>query len=155
MDALLVENADEIAKLKAIVGPSMPAVDDQNNDDAIIDDIFLLRFVLSWKKRGGIEEAARSVIATLKWRAENAHKLRECRRLGEAENHDIFNRFQVTGPCGSLGGNEPILVIRIGMGSQKGLMNTLTHEQVVEYLTISKELRFMVCDTLVGLVLRA
>ena len=27
-------------------------------------------------------------------------------------------------------------------------MNTLTHEQVVEYLTMSKELRFMDCDRL-------
>ena len=29
---------------------------------------------------------------------------------------------------------------------KKALMNTLTHDQVVEYLTLSKEVRFMECD---------
>lgn len=141
IDVLLVEHAQKIAQLKDMLGAALPHT-------AEYDDIFLLRYVLSNAKRGGLEQAKKSVLTTVKWREENAEKLAECRRKGEAENHDVFNRFQVTGPCGSLGGMEPFLVIRIGFCNPRGLMNTLTHDQVVEYLTVSKELRFMDCDQL-------
>jgi hypothetical protein len=51
--------------------------------------------MLTWHDRSGVKEAVRSVKTTVKWRAENAHKLAACQRKGYAENHDIFNRFQV------------------------------------------------------------
>ena len=77
VDTLLLRYKAEISELRGRLGSELP-----NSQD--YDEIFLLRFVLTWEKKGGLTEAVRAVRATIQWRTQNAQKLAETRRTGIA-----------------------------------------------------------------------
>ncbi len=66
--------------------------------DPEFDDIFLLRFVLTWEKRGGLSKAVDAVKQTVAFRRANKATLDEvCRPGGKAPNEDkVCYRFHVS-----------------------------------------------------------
>ena len=108
----------------------------------------MLRFVLTWEKKGGLTEAVRAVRATIQWRTQNAQKLAETRRLGIAPYEEKFLKFQTTGYAGSLGGMEPLYIVRTGLCNLKGLMAAMPFEEVSDFLLFSKEVAYGRCDHL-------
>ncbi len=59
------------------------------NSNPEYDDIFLLRFVISWEKRGGLPKAVDAVKQTIEYRKAKRHLLDEvCRPGGKAPNEE-------------------------------------------------------------------
>lgn len=56
--------------------------------------------------------------------------LADTRRTGVAPYEDKFLRFQTTGYSGTLGGMEPLYIVRTGLCNIKGLMNSMPFDQV-------------------------
>jgi hypothetical protein len=56
--------------------------------------------------------------------------LAETRRTGVAPYEDKFLKFQTTGYSGTLGGMEPLYIVRTGLCNIKGLMNSMPFDQV-------------------------
>mmetsp|Transcript_30333 Transcript_30333/g.68574 ORF Transcript_30333/g.68574 Transcript_30333/m.68574 type:complete len:389 (-) Transcript_30333:143-1309(-) len=139
VDELLAKHAQDIELLRAELVDVIGGVSEY-------DDIFLLRFVLTHKDRGGLGAQADAVRKTVKFRTDNREALAEVVRTGKPPNHDVFIKFQAAGYVGDLGGLEPVHVIRGGHCNAKGLMHTLSHEQVVDWLLYLKEIYFNMCD---------
>ena len=72
VDELLGQRKAKIEELKARLGMALP----QSQE---FDDIFLLRFVLTWEKKGGMVEAEKAIRSTIAWRTQNAEVLSETR----------------------------------------------------------------------------
>ena len=64
IDSLLVEHKAAIEELREAVADCLP------QDSEFYDDIFLLRFVLTWEKKGGLAESSDAVRKTVEWRTE-------------------------------------------------------------------------------------
>ncbi len=59
------------------------------NSNSEYDDIFLLRFVLTWEKRGGLVKAVDAVKQTIAYREAKRHLLDEvCKPGGKAPNEE-------------------------------------------------------------------
>ena len=142
VDELLKKKAEEIKKLRSLCDQELLALDKEQ-----YDDIFLLRYVLTHKEE--YEKAADCVNKTIVWRKENKEKIENAVKTGFGPKHDIAIRFNTVGHAGSLPapGNEPIYVVRTGYCDLKGLMNTLTHEEVVDWLHYTKEKVWRECDS--------
>lgn len=140
VDALLVEHKAAIEELREAVADCLP------QDSEFYDDIFLLRFVLTWEKRGGLAESSDAVRKTVAWRRENAEALAQTVRTGIAPGEEVMKKFNTAGYAGSLAGMEPLFIVRTGYCNLKGLMNACTMEEVARMATISKEVAFAECD---------
>ena len=66
VDELLSEHKAAIEELRSAVADCLP------KNDAFYDEIFLLRFVLTWEKKGGLAESSKAVRETVAWRTEHA-----------------------------------------------------------------------------------
>jgi hypothetical protein len=141
VDDLLEQRKAKIEELRARLGPALP----QSQE---FDDIFLLRFVLTWEKKGGMVEAEKAIRSTIAWRMQNAAVLAETRRTGVAPHEAKFKKFHTSGYSGDLAGLEPLYIVRSGLCNFKGLMNSMTNEEVAVYLLMSKEVAFAKCDAL-------
>ena len=140
VDALLVEHKAAIAELRESVRDCLP------QDSDFYDDIFLLRFVLTWEKKGGLAQSSDAVRQTVEWRAKNAEALAQTVRTGLAPGEEVMKKFNTAGYAGSLAGMEPLFIVRTGYCNLKGLMNACTVEEVTRLSTISKEVAFAECD---------
>jgi hypothetical protein len=142
VDELLKNKKESIEKLKTLVDDKLFALDAQQ-----YDDIFLLRYVLT--HGDNFEKAADCVKQTILWRKENHEKIINAVKTGFGPKHEIAVRFNTVGHAGSLPapGNEPIYVVRTGYCDIKGLMNTMTHEEVVDWLHFTKEKVWRECDS--------
>jgi hypothetical protein len=141
VDELLDQRKAKIEELKARLGTALP----QSQE---FDDIFLLRFVLTWEKKGGMGEAEKAIRSTIAWRTENAKTLAETRRTGVAPHEAKFLKFQTTGYSGDLAGLEPLYIVRTGLCNVKGLMNSMPYDEVADFLLLSKEVAYARCDAL-------
>ena len=139
IDTLLAQKRSEIADLRARLGPSLP-------DKPEYDDVFLLRYCLTWEKKGGLAEAERAVRATVQFRTQNAQVLAEIRRTGVTPNEENFLKFQTTGYAGSLAGIEPLYIVRTVLCNLKGLMTSMKEKDVADFLLFSKEVAHAQCD---------
>jgi hypothetical protein len=138
---LLQEHRGEVAALKTLVG----AIGAAAADGTLYDDVFLLRFVLSNKGReaGEVTDKVRECVA---WRKKHAALLVA---LSKGERHPqekAVSEFLFSGTTGSLGGGEPIAVVRMGLSDFRKLMSSFSVDEVSEYLTVEKERTFRVCD---------
>jgi hypothetical protein len=140
VDSLLVAHKAAIEELREAVADCLP------EDSEFYDDIFLLRFVLTWEKKGGLTESSDAVRKTVAWRTENAEALAQTVRTGIAPGEEVMKRFNTAGYAGSLAGMEPLFIVRTGYCNLKGLMNACTMEEVARLATISKEVAFAECD---------
>ena len=98
VDALLVEHKAAIAELRESVKDCLP------QDSDFYDDIFLLRFVLTWEKKGGLAQSSDAVRQTIEWRTKNAEALAQTVRTGLAPGEEVMKKFNTAGYAGSLAG---------------------------------------------------
>jgi len=131
---LLADNAEAISAIRASLADEPLAVR--------YDDLFLVRFILSNGK--GAEAAVR---ATVHWREDNAERLK---RSGSGEKHPMeaemgrLNIADVLDTRTLL--DEPVFVVRSGLCQNRLLMDTYTEDQIIDYLSWSKEYIFQLCD---------
>ena len=123
VDTLLEQHCSQVEELRTRTADVLPAY---------ADDIFLLRYVLTHSKRGtfNVISAGEALRQTIRWRAENAAVLEKTVATGKGPHDDIATKFNTIGYAGDLGGHEPVYVLRTGLCNLKGLMSTLTHDQV-------------------------
>ena len=140
IDRLLSENGKMIEELKNRTHDAL------SKDPASYDDIFLLRYVLSYMKRGGLDAAEVAIRKTIIWRTENSALLEKVVSTGKAPHEDIILKFNTCGFVCNLGGYEPLWVVRTGHCNQRGLMSTLSIDQVGDWLHYSKEVFWRMCD---------
>jgi hypothetical protein len=139
IDKLLLDNQAYVDELKRKTADILP-------NAACYDDIFLLRYVLSHKNRGGMQAAVDAVRKTIAWRTENAVLLEKIALTGKAPHEDIALNFNTAGYACDLGGLEPLWVVRTGHCNAKGLMSSLTIEQAKDWMYYSKEPFYHLCD---------
>ena len=140
IDQLLDNHRSEISDLRARTSDLL------SRNPSFYDDIFLLRYILTHSKKGGIEVAADAVRKTIAWRTENEVVLEKIALTGEAPHKDIMLRFNTAGHACDLGGYEPVWVVRTGHSNQRAMMSTLSIDQVKDWLHYSKEVFFRLCD---------
>jgi hypothetical protein len=140
IDKLLEDHRVEISDLRARTSDLLAS------NPSFYDDIFLLRYILTHSKKGGIDVAADAVRKTIAWRTENAEVLEKIASTGKAPHEDIMMRFSTSGYACDLGGYEPVWVVRTGHSNQKAMMSTLSIDQVKDWLHYSKEVFFRLCD---------
>ena len=138
---LLKEHRDKTDQVLAAIKPDV-----REDDDVIVDDLFALRFLLSSKTRD-VSEAVKHARETLKWRRANKEMLKRA-AVGDLPNGQVFNSFVKTGYGGVLSGYHPVFIVRAGIAETPALMNTLTHDQVLEYLLAQNEKGFRMTDQL-------
>ncbi len=140
IDKLLVEHQNLIEELRNRTNDVLL------QDPATYDDIFLLRYVLTHSKKGGMDAAEDAVRKTITWRTENDVVLKKVAATGKAPHEDVMMKFNTIGYACDLAGYEPVFVVRTGHCNQKGLMSTLTIDQACDWLHYSKELYWQLCD---------
>lgn len=155
IDELLKGEQENIQKLENLVGKDKLAEIEKLDGDMKYDNIFLLRFVLTHKSKSGsfsddkeALEAKDAILETLTWRKENLQVLKEVRATEIVPNKATFIKFQTVGSAETQMGGWPVFVVRTGYCNVKGLMNTLTAEEVLRYFEMSNYLQSIRCDTL-------
>mmetsp|Transcript_19339 Transcript_19339/g.44539 ORF Transcript_19339/g.44539 Transcript_19339/m.44539 type:complete len:421 (-) Transcript_19339:465-1727(-) len=141
-------NIDMLIKdRRPLIDQLAAAVADLAKGEAEYDDVFMLRFILTWEKREGLSKAIDACRETIVWRRENKEMLDHvCTPGGKAPLEDKIMKFETVGPAGTLGGLEPIYCVRTGHCNIKGLMSTCTVKEVSDWLHFIKERNYRVCD---------
>ena len=141
VDQLLAQHKTDVEQLQSLSSGFLPTA-------PLYDEIFLLRFVLTHSKKGtcDFQEAIEALKKTVAWRTENAEILERTVATGKAPNQELCMKFNTCGYAGDLGGYEPIFVVRTGHCNSRGLMSTLSMEEVTDWLHFSREIAFRRCD---------
>lgn len=111
-----------------------------------IDDIFILRFLLSARS---FDIAIENFEKTINYKIENHELLKDIHKNGTKAipNIHIFERFMITGYVGSLKPeNHPIFIVRPGVSAVKSLLKALTVDQAANILLLFNEIGFQKCD---------
>ena len=144
VEGLLVEHGEAIGALRLLVGDALPSAP---VDGVEFDDIFLLRYILSYKTAPKAVEALRE---TLVWRAKHADTLAAVNAEGKPAipNYATFIKFQTVGDVDATFGGWPTFVVRTAHSDLPSLMNALSVNEVADCLTFAKELQWRECDRL-------
>lgn len=140
IDQLITKFRVKIDRLRERVADFVPA------DDPQYDDVFYLRYVLSYKAK--TTKCVEPIRFTVNYRRDNAELLERIHREGAnaVPHHPVAMRFNCTGMCGTLPSGGPIFVVRTAHSMQSQLMSSLTTEEVAEWLLLSKEIQWHICD---------
>lgn len=140
VDELIAKFRVKIDRLKEKVADFVP------QDDPRYDDLFYLRYVLSYKAK--TTKCVEPIRFTIDYHKENADILKRIQEEGvtAVPHHATAMRFNCTGMCGTLPSGGPIFVVRAAHSMQPQLMSTLTLEEVAEWLLLSKEIQWHICD---------
>lgn len=146
--ALLEEHAAEISKLTRLVEDKLPA-DRTDGLFAKYDDIFFLRFVLSFG--GSASKAQAAVEECLAFRAKPRwRKLIEQIRDGTYEDNDFvqeMKRWQVAAPMeGITVSGGFCVVIRGGLSDQSTMLDRVPTEDMYTANMAYREMAFQKCD---------
>jgi CRAL/TRIO domain len=108
-----------------------------------VDDLFLLRFRLS---AVDVNEAKENCKACIAWRIENKEILAKTIRDNHPPHHHVMSRFNYVGWVGELADGHPLFVVRAGYNDTKGLMSSLSIDEVALSLVMNNELGFQKVD---------
>ena len=102
-------------------------------DGVEFDNLFLLRYILSFKTVAAAIEPCRT---TLVWRIEQADVLHRLTLEGRAgiPNHSTFMKFQTVGDISTKFGGWPTYVVRTAHSDLPSLMNSLSVAEVRNFL---------------------
>lgn len=144
IDELLTTHADAVSALRDAVGDVLPT---EPVDGVEFDNLFLLRYILSFKTVAAAIEPCRT---TLVWRIEQADVLHRLTLEGRAgiPNHSTFMKFQTVGDISTKFGGWPTYVVRTAHSDLPSLMNSLSVAEVSDCLHYAKELQWRTCDRL-------
>ena len=141
---LLAEHSDEVEKLRDSVKEMLPS---EPVDGVAFDNIFLLRYILSFKTA---EQAVKPCRETLEWRVQNADILHRLTSEGidGIPNASTFLKFQTVGDITTKFQGWTTYVVRTAHSDLPSLMGAMSIQEVSDYLTFSKELQWRECDIL-------
>ena len=141
VDVLIEKYRAKIDKLREKVRDFVP------QDDPQYDDVFYLRYVLSYKAK--TTKCVEPIRYAVNYRQQYAEVRQRIHTEGvtAVPHHSVAMRFQCTGMCGSLPTGEPIWVVRTAHSMQSELLNSLSREDVAEWMLLSKEVQYHICDT--------
>jgi len=114
-------------------------------EQAPLDDIFILRFILS-AKGNNVESAINNIKQTLEWRSKRLPEL-EAARQGKVKYEDVTKRYRSYNIIGFLNESHPTAVLRVCSAAPSGLFNQLSSEKVTENILLNEERHFHLCDT--------
>ena len=112
---------------------------------APVDDLFVLRFILS-EKNDDMDHAFKKLVETLEWRAQRLPALIDAAQ-GINKYHDFMMEFIHIAVVGYLGGLHPLFVVRAGKTDSKKMFTVLTPEECVEGQLLHHEEIFRMCGT--------
>eukprot|EP00960_Hanusia_phi_P041434 754988-Hanusia_phi.AAC.1 len=142
---LLIEYRDQIEFLRQKVSPLACSwfflliskqVSDVLPKTQEFDEIFLLRYLLSFNQRGGLAAAEHAVRERVKFRRWDV-PFSACNEL------TLVKKFSY---IGDIDGKEPLFFFRIGHSNPKGLMNSYSHEQIFSWINLCREFAYQLCD---------
>lgn len=134
IDELLAAHAPAVAALRAALAAELPAH---------WDDIFLLRYVLSFPE----PERAATVRKALAWRAAHAALLEGARTGALPPHHDKLSRFQAAGFHGATQHGDVLFIVRSGLSDVPGMVAAgVTTEMFVEWNIHHREMCFLMAD---------
>jgi hypothetical protein len=107
------------------------------------DQVWLLRYILSYKSADAAEEACKF---SINWLKENADQITALKAGEKPHLADVITRYQVVGEHKYNSKGEPIFIVRIGLCNTKGLMDAVPYNDVVEFMTIARMKTLDYCD---------
>ena len=107
------------------------------------DDIWLVRYVLSFPDPQARTEAVRKAIA---YRRERAVLLAGALAGQPAPHHDQLQKLNIAGFHATTKLGEPVYIVRTNVSDPTAVMESLTPEQVLENLLHEREVAFRMCD---------
>ena len=126
--------AADVTALRAALGADAPAG---------CDDIWLLRFCLSFSEPAKQESSVRACIA---WRAANAPLLDSVREGKTLPKDALIKSLCLTDYHGATKYGEPVNIVRAGLCSPPALLAVVSAEEFFEWLMWQKEVSFLACD---------
>lgn len=135
IDELLFENKDRITTLRHQLG------------DLVVtkDDIWLLRYCLSYKKE---EKAILAIKFALEYQQQNQDWLQRATSegLAGAPHREQMKKYSCSTIHGTQLNGGPILIIRAGLAEPSKMMSNLTVDEVTEFLLFQDEVAYLQCD---------
>ena len=112
-----------------------------------IDDIFILRYLLSYSNT---DEAIEAIRFSVKYRKENASWLGSAKEgdRSKAPHYAEMKAHLSAGVHKTTAHGAPLLFVRAGMADTNITMACFTEEQVSKYMIYDKEVTFWICDRL-------
>jgi hypothetical protein len=136
VEQLKQRHGDTIAKVREILGAEISSKEH--------DDLFILRYVLSFEKPDVCAEAIRKGLA---WRLENAELIAMVDRGEEVACRDVIKQFAISDHHPKpLADGSPLLVTRAGLCDLSGLLNNVKSEDLVSWLMWLNEFGYRECD---------
>ena len=148
LDTLLSgPNAGRIAALLDAVSGEIPLSSSSSDDEDAhkYDDIWALRFVLSHPKDADAVVAAKANIA---WRKEKAEMLEAARKGVRLKRFEAIERYVAADYHGTTNSGAPMYIIRAGISNTRAMMDSISHDDVMDFMMYRKEIGFVKCDRL-------
>lgn len=115
--------------------------DKKESAGALIDELFVLRFILSDKKN-----AEKKLQEALEWREKNKESLLEAvANDGGKDLHKLL-KYTKRGVCGWIMNQFLVNVVRAGLGDAVGLMKELKPEEITHDILMEDEVIFRMID---------
>ncbi len=83
---------------------------------------------------------------SMAWRETNKEQISKIREGEKVPFDDVICKYRVASRHGFTKGGDLIFITRVGLGNMKGLMDTLSEDQVLQSKLLSREEAFMYCD---------
>lgn len=148
VSALMKANQAKVAELRLRLGDTLPVAGEDGvarlDDGMIVDDLWLLRYVLSAK--GDLDLCETRAKEGLAWREEHKASLKELRAGGRLPLETRLQKHLLSGITGTLSGQEPVSVVRLGLSDCKAVLNCSSVDDVALFLTFEKEKMYALCD---------
>jgi hypothetical protein len=138
LDELLSAHGASISALRADVLPPATA------GGAPIDDVFLLRFVLSFPEGGTAR--ADALKRCVEWRTSHEALLADAAAGRPAPSSDVLEPFMVAAPHGVGKDGSQLFIVRAGLSNPSATMALVTTEQLLAHMMYFKEVAFLHCD---------
>ena len=139
LDTLLATHSIDVKALRTELGAALPAL----AGGVPTDDIFLLRFVLSFDDLKARVDALRKCIS---WRETNAVMLADAAAKRPAPSHEILEPWMCVSPHGSGRNGSPLYIVRAGLSNPSATMSAVTGEELLANMMYWKEIAFLHCD---------
>ena len=140
--SLLSQKGGQIESLRSQLGPEVVT-------EAELDDVWLLRYVLSFESRPA--EAADAARRAIAWRNEHrelveAAKMRSLPPGLSMGDVQVLQTMLVSGFHFTTKFSDPIFIIRAGQSNQSPMLDMLGEEKVEVWLTYLSECAWQFCD---------
>jgi len=143
---LLAEYDEKIKKLQKLCGPG---------EDGRYDEIFLLRYLVSYK--GDSEKSRAAINKANEWRTRNAESVQLARTVESNESEADFpsalrpyvapiRRLMVAWAHKHTRDGQPLVIARIGLCNFRDLMRLVPADIIRDYIVFLNEVEFWLCD---------